>query len=101
MLTIGNEGLHEAPRAILSILLPVFCRGYSIIFLKNTPEISGIRIAQFLCDGSHGHIRSGEKPRGLLHFEMLDIFAEADSRAGLDDPLNLAFAVVEEVRKLF
>ncbi len=82
-------------------MLPVFRRSHPIIFLENLPEIPGIHIPQLLRNGRDGKLRIHQQPCGLLHFQLLDILAEAHSGAAPNDSLDLPLAVIEEIRQLF
>lgn len=64
-------------------------------------EIAAVLITKFLRDHGKRNVRIGEKPDGLAHLQFLDIFTEAGSCAAFYDPLDVAFAVIKKIGKLF
>ena len=63
------------------------------------PEIPCVGISKLFRDSGDRSVRIGKKLRRMFHLEFLNVLAEAAPGAFLDDPLDLAFTVVEEFGK--
>lgn len=80
----------------IRLLRTKFHRRNAVIFFKYCAEISCVGVAQLFGNRSDRKIRIGKQTGGMVHFQLEDIFTETHAGTCLDDPLELAFAVIEK-----